>query len=297
VTGRRCWFNQVAFLSRWTMDPEVRDFLCDMYGPDGLPFDTRYGNGDPIDEDVVRRINDVYEANTSPVVLAAGDVVLVDNIRTAHGREPYEGDRQVVVAMIDPVRVDELEGPTRAGSRTAQAPARAPSRRAPTAAINTKEVSAVTDRASTIVPVTVQAQRALDHQASEVLAAYGDVDRRVRWQADPEEIFVLESHDFRVGGIDHFVYRSRHYPNLVGTVRYERIEDHCLVYTRRLADADDRTVTISVVSWRLRPCSNGTEVIIAEHTTSLAGSIPIQGNEYRLKTMLDRLGFHLSTSC
>ena len=53
VTGRRCWFNQVAFLNEWTIDPEVREYLVDVYGDDGLPFNTRFGNGDPIGEDVV----------------------------------------------------------------------------------------------------------------------------------------------------------------------------------------------------------------------------------------------------
>src|SRR3954451_16200745 len=32
VTGRRCWFNQIAFLNEWTLDPEVREFLVDSYG-------------------------------------------------------------------------------------------------------------------------------------------------------------------------------------------------------------------------------------------------------------------------
>ena len=31
--------------------------------------------------------------------------MLVDNIRTAHSREPYEGPREVLVAMADPVRL------------------------------------------------------------------------------------------------------------------------------------------------------------------------------------------------
>ena len=64
VTGQRCWFNQIAFLNEWTIDPEVREYLVDMYGADGLPFNTRYGNGDPIGEDVVLLLNQVYEENT-----------------------------------------------------------------------------------------------------------------------------------------------------------------------------------------------------------------------------------------
>jgi alpha-ketoglutarate-dependent taurine dioxygenase len=103
-TGRRCWFNQIAFLSEWTMAPEVRDFLVDMYGADGLPFNTRFGGGDPIGEDVVELLNEVYDANTVREPWQAGDLMLVDNIRMAHSREPYEGPREVLVGMADPVR-------------------------------------------------------------------------------------------------------------------------------------------------------------------------------------------------
>ena len=105
VTGQRCWFNQIAFLNEWTIDPEVREYLVDVYGPDGLPFNTRFGNGDPIGEDVVALLNRVYEANTAREPWQAGDLMLVDNVRTAHSREPFEGPREVLVAMADAVRL------------------------------------------------------------------------------------------------------------------------------------------------------------------------------------------------
>ena len=103
VSGRRCWFNQLAFLNQWTLDPEIREYLVDEYGAEGLPFNTRYGNGDEIGEDVVRLLNEVYEAHTVRESWRAGDVMLVDNIRTAHSREPFTGPREVLVAMADPV--------------------------------------------------------------------------------------------------------------------------------------------------------------------------------------------------
>jgi alpha-ketoglutarate-dependent taurine dioxygenase len=31
-----------------------------------------------------------------------GDLVLVDNMLTAHGRTPYEGSRKILVAMAEP---------------------------------------------------------------------------------------------------------------------------------------------------------------------------------------------------
>jgi len=105
LTGQRSWFNQVAFLSEWTMNSEVREYLVDEYGEDGLPFNTRFGDGAPIGADLVELINGVYEANTVREPWAAGDLLLVDNIRTAHGREPFEGPREVIVGMADAVRL------------------------------------------------------------------------------------------------------------------------------------------------------------------------------------------------
>jgi alpha-ketoglutarate-dependent taurine dioxygenase len=105
VTGQRCWFNQIAFLNQWTLAPEVREFLVDVYGDEGLPFNTRFGTGDPIGADVVDLLNSVYEANTLREPWQAGDLLLVDNIRTAHSREPFTGPREVLVAMADSVQV------------------------------------------------------------------------------------------------------------------------------------------------------------------------------------------------
>src|SRR2546423_13471409 len=86
-TGQRCWFNQIAFLNEWTIDQEVREYLVDIYGEDGLPFNTRFGNGDPIGADVVQLINQAYEANAARERWQGGDLMLVDNVRTAHARE------------------------------------------------------------------------------------------------------------------------------------------------------------------------------------------------------------------
>jgi len=104
-TGRRCWFNQIAFLNQWTLAEDVREYLVEVYGEDGLPFNTRFGDGDPIGEDVVALLNETYEAHTVREPWQAGDLLLVDNIRTAHSREAFDGPREVIVGMADPVRL------------------------------------------------------------------------------------------------------------------------------------------------------------------------------------------------
>jgi len=102
-TGISCWFNQVAFLSEWTLDPDVRDYLVEEYGADGLPFTTAYGDGDRIPEDVITTINGVYDDVARPVAWQAGDLLVVDNVRTAHGRDAYTGPRDVLVGLAEPV--------------------------------------------------------------------------------------------------------------------------------------------------------------------------------------------------
>jgi hypothetical protein len=104
VTGERCWFNQIAFLNEWTMDPGIREYLTDEFGRDGLPFTTYFGDGTPLSPAMVDQINTAYEQNTVRHTWQRGDLLIIDNIRMAHSREPYEGDREIVVGMGAPVR-------------------------------------------------------------------------------------------------------------------------------------------------------------------------------------------------
>ena len=117
VTGQRCWFNQIAFLNERTIDPEVREYLVEVYGQDGLPFTTLFGNGDPVGADVVDLLNATYEAHTAREPWQAGDLLLVDNIRTAHSREPYDGPREVLAALADPVHLADCSPATEGTAR------------------------------------------------------------------------------------------------------------------------------------------------------------------------------------
>ncbi|GAA3452373.1 TauD/TfdA family dioxygenase [Dactylosporangium matsuzakiense] len=108
VSGERVWFNQVAFLNEWTMDPAVREYLMLEFGRDGLPFNTLCGDGEPLDRETVDLINEVYTAHTVRTPWRAGDVLVVDNIRMAHSREAFEGPRQIVVGLDRPTRQSKL---------------------------------------------------------------------------------------------------------------------------------------------------------------------------------------------
>jgi alpha-ketoglutarate-dependent taurine dioxygenase len=103
LTGEQSWFNHYAFWNRWALDADVRDVLVETYGEDGLPFDTYVGDGSPLTQAEVETVMAAYEQVTVRENWHEGDLMLVDNILNAHGRESFTGARKIVVAMGDPV--------------------------------------------------------------------------------------------------------------------------------------------------------------------------------------------------
>lgn len=112
ITGERCWFNQLGFLNAGALDPDVREYLVAMYGPDSLPFDTRWGDGEVVAAEDVEAINRCCEDVAVRVSLRAGDLLLMDNVLTAHGRDPVLGPQRLLVAMGAPVTRSDLDRPT-----------------------------------------------------------------------------------------------------------------------------------------------------------------------------------------
>ncbi|WP_069169908.1 TauD/TfdA family dioxygenase [Streptomyces griseus] len=117
VTGEQVWFNHVAFWNAATLDEDVREVLIDTFGADGLPFNTCLGDGTALTDAEVEAVNDVYRSVTVRESWRNGDLMLVDNILCAHGREAFTGDRKILVAMGEPVPLSDCS-PASAASAT-----------------------------------------------------------------------------------------------------------------------------------------------------------------------------------
>jgi len=98
-TGEELWFNHVAFFHWSTLPARVSGPLLELFGREGLPNDTVFGDGGEIPEDVVAHLRNQYRAAASRFDYQTGDVLLIDNMHTAHAREPFTGDRRIAVAM------------------------------------------------------------------------------------------------------------------------------------------------------------------------------------------------------
>ncbi|WP_354678035.1 TauD/TfdA family dioxygenase [Cupriavidus plantarum] len=99
VTGEHVWFNQAHLFHASALTEEMREVLVDAVGADNLPRDVFYGDGTPIPDTELDAVRGVLEAHKIVFPWQQGDVVMLDNMLTAHAREPFSGPRKVVVAM------------------------------------------------------------------------------------------------------------------------------------------------------------------------------------------------------
>ena len=104
VLGRPVWFNHAAFFHVTTLDTDVRDGLREMFDEPDLPTNTYFGDGSIIPDDVMEHVRDCYRATAIRFDYQQHDVLVIDNMLTSHGREPFTGPRRIAVAMAEAVR-------------------------------------------------------------------------------------------------------------------------------------------------------------------------------------------------
>lgn len=97
--GHPVYFNQAHLFHASNLDPNVRASLTQLYGGDRLPRQASYGDGSPITDDEVAAIHAAFEDNQTAMFWQPGDVLILDNMRFAHGRLPFKGARRLHVAM------------------------------------------------------------------------------------------------------------------------------------------------------------------------------------------------------
>ncbi|MGS2807685.1 TauD/TfdA family dioxygenase [Nocardia sp. MW-W600-9] len=102
VTGATVWFNHATFFHVSTLAPELRDALAAEMAPEDLPTNSFYADGSPIEDDILETVRAAYLDASTSFDWQVGDVLLLDNMLTAHGRSPFLGDRKIVVTMARP---------------------------------------------------------------------------------------------------------------------------------------------------------------------------------------------------
>ncbi|TFY93788.1 TauD/TfdA family dioxygenase [Pseudomonas nabeulensis] len=100
-TGDRVWFNQAHLFHVSNLPQEVRETLLEIVDEEDLPRNVYYGDGSPIEAQVLDEVRRVLDSCAISFPWQEGDVLMLDNMLAAHARSPFTGPRKVVVAMAE----------------------------------------------------------------------------------------------------------------------------------------------------------------------------------------------------
>lgn len=95
------WFNQAHLFHVSALPVEVREALLEVVEPEDLPRNVYYADGSPIEDAVLEDVRGVLEACKITFPWQQDDILMLDNMLTAHARNPFEGKRKIVVAMAE----------------------------------------------------------------------------------------------------------------------------------------------------------------------------------------------------
>ena len=107
-TGEKAFFNQVQLHHVACLPEKYRESMRMTFAAEDMPRSVCYGDGSPIEEAEIEQIRAAFAAETVEVSWQDGDILLLDNMLVAHGRNPFVGPRKIVVAMGDMVHLADL---------------------------------------------------------------------------------------------------------------------------------------------------------------------------------------------
>lgn len=102
-TGEQVWFNQAPQFHPSDYPTDIYESLMNSYRgkEDELPQVSCFGDDTPIDVAALRHIRETMFKQAVVNPWHEGDVVVIDNVLTCHGRMPFSGQRKILLAMSD----------------------------------------------------------------------------------------------------------------------------------------------------------------------------------------------------
>lgn len=104
VTGQSVWFNQLhtMALKPPVITPELDATMESVYSSSDMtrPFLVQYGDGSPVEPEDLNALYALFDEFTVGFPWQHGDVMFVDNLHAAHGRNPFTGSRDVQVQVF-----------------------------------------------------------------------------------------------------------------------------------------------------------------------------------------------------
>ncbi|MBD1924293.1 amino acid adenylation domain-containing protein [Microcoleus sp. FACHB-831] len=108
-TGEWVFFNQIMLHHIAYLDTSVRESLLSLFGEENLPRNVYYGDGTPIEQSAIDEITAIYKQAEVAFTWQKGDIIMLDNMLAAHARNPYVGQRKIVVTMGEIVNSKDIK--------------------------------------------------------------------------------------------------------------------------------------------------------------------------------------------
>jgi amino acid adenylation domain-containing protein len=108
-TGEKVFFNQVQLHHVSCLAPAVRESLLSLMPEEDLPRNVYYGDGSPIEDSTMESLGALYRKISVKFPWQERDVLMINNMLVAHSRNPFVGERKIVVALGNLITKKELE--------------------------------------------------------------------------------------------------------------------------------------------------------------------------------------------
>lgn len=108
-TGEKVWFNQAHLFHVSSLGETQRQSMLDTFTKETLPRNVYFADGEDIPDEDLHTIREAYRSNLISFPWQEGDLMILDNMLFAHGREPFSGSRRVLVGMAIPMQAGDCE--------------------------------------------------------------------------------------------------------------------------------------------------------------------------------------------
>ena len=113
TTVEDLFFNQIQLHHISCLNAAVRKSMQSDFEEKDFPRNVYYGDGSAIEDNVVDAIRETYRKLTVKFPWQPGDILMLDNMLMAHGRNTFSGERKVVVALGDMIEQEKAERASR----------------------------------------------------------------------------------------------------------------------------------------------------------------------------------------
>jgi hypothetical protein len=108
ASRRLVFIAQVLHWHPRALSPDVFEALSTIYSPSEFPKTCTFGDGSSIPDDFIDELIEVCAELEHMVEWQPDRAIALNNLRRSHARNPYSGDRRLLVAIGDPASFEEF---------------------------------------------------------------------------------------------------------------------------------------------------------------------------------------------